>query len=218
MSGSTWFYRPGSVMTRLGMRVLGPLTVEGLERVPQTGAFIVVANHLSNFDPLIIGATVGDLNDRVIHFMAKVEMQGWPLIGWLATQAGVFFVRRGSGDRGAQRRALEHLAAGRPLAVFPEGHRSRDGQMHEGQAGAALLAMRSGAPILPVAITGTGGLFPTGAIIPRRSAVVVRVGEPFSLAEHATGRIERAELVAATEQIMRTIAAMLPESYRGHYA
>lgn len=218
MSEGTWFYRPGSVITRVGMRVLGPLTVEGLERVPQTGAFIVVANHMSNFDPLIIGATVGDLNDRVIHFMAKHEMRGWPLIGWLATQAGVFYVRRGEVDREAQRRAIQHLAAGRPLALFPEGHRSRDGQMHRAQAGAALLAMRSGAPLLPVAITGTEGIFPSGAIIPRRSAVLVRVGETFGLAQHTTGRIERAELVAATEQIMRTIAAMLPASYRGHYA
>ena len=218
MTERTWFYRPGSWLTRAGMRILGPMRVDGLDRVPRSGAFILVANHLSNLDPLIVGATCGDLNGRLIHFMAKVEMIHWPLIGWLATQAGVFFVRRGEGDRAAQRKALEHLAAGRPVGVFPEGHRSRVGRLQPGQAGAALLAMRSGAPLLPVGIAGTDGIFPGHARFPHRSAVRVRIGEPFSLPPYPSGRIDRAELGAGTERIMRSIAALLPESYRGHYA
>ncbi len=214
---ATWFYRPGSIMTRLGMRILGPLSIEGLDRVPREGAFILVSNHLSNLDPLIVGATCGDLNDRIIYFMAKVEMLRWPVIGWLASQAGVFFVRRGGGDRGAQRTALEHLAAGSPVGVFPEGHRSRMARMQEGQAGAALLALRSGAPLIPVAVTGTEHIFPGHSRIPHRSPVHVRVGEPFRLSHRPDGRLDRAELAEGTEQIMRTIAGLLPEAYRGRY-
>jgi len=213
----TWFYRPGSILTRLGMRILGPLTVEGLEQVPRRGAFILVSNHMSNLDPLIAGATCGDLNDRVIRFMAKAEMLRWPVIGWLARQSGVFFVRRGEGDRAAQRTALQHLAAGRAVALFPEGHRSRVGRLQVGHHGASLLALRSGAPLVPVAITGTEGIFPGRSRIPHRSATHVVIGEPFSLAHRPEGRLDRAELTAGTERIMRTIAGMLPPAYRGVY-
>ena len=217
MADSTWFYRPGSILTRLGMWLFGPLRVEGLERVPRDRPFLLVANHFSNFDPLIIGATVGDLNDIVVRFMAKDEMLHWPFIGWLARQSGVFFVRRGEGDRAAQRSALAHLAAGRPVGMFPEGTRSRTGVIGEGHAGAALLAMRSGVPLLPAAITGTERVFPRGAVIPRRHPVLVRIGDLFELPHQAEGRLDRAELAAGSDRIMREIAAMLPERQRGRY-
>src|SRR5439155_22395155 len=119
------------------------------------GAFILASNHISLLDPMIIGGTAGHLTGRLVHFMAKQEVRSWPLIGWLATQAGVYFVHRGEGDRAAQRLSLELLANGEPIAVFPEGTRSGDGVLGEPRDGAALLAMRSGIPLLPVSITGS---------------------------------------------------------------
>jgi len=214
----TWFYGPGSWMTRMGMVILGPLRTQGLENVPREGAFIVVANHISLLDPLIIGATAGQLAGRLIHFMAKQQIRGWPVIGWLATQAGVYFVRRGEGDRAAQRLSLELLGRGEPIAVFPEGTRSRTGVLGEPRDGAALLAMRTGLPLLPVSIVGSNRLFRKGARLPRRSRVTVRVGEPFTLGRQATGRIDRQELAAGTDRIMRAIAALLPEAQRGRYS
>lgn len=214
-TGGSWFYAPGSVMTRALVRLLGGLRVEGLEHVPRDGSFLVVANHVSNLDPPTVGATVGNLTGRVIHFMSKEEIRHWPVIGWLASQAGVFFVRRGEGDRAAQRTALAHLAAGRPVALFPEGHRSPTGIMREARQGAALLAIRSGAPLLPVGITGTERIFPNHTHVPHRSHVTVRVGEPFHVVHHAEGRIPRDELVAATDTIMRHIAELVPEWQRG---
>jgi 1-acyl-sn-glycerol-3-phosphate acyltransferase len=214
----TWFYGPGSWMTRMGMVILGPLRTHGLENVPREGAFIVVANHISLLDPLIIGATAGQLAGRLIHFMAKQQIRGWPVIGWLATQAGVYFVRRGEGDRAAQRLSLELLGRGEPIAVFPEGTRSRTGVLGEPRDGAALLAMRTGLPLLPVSIVGSNRLFRKGARLPRRSRVTVRVGEPFTLGRQATGRIDRQELAAGTDRIMRAIAALLPEAQRGRYS
>jgi len=138
-----WFFAPGSWLTRAGMWFLGPLRFTGVEHVPRDGAFILVANHISLFDPLIVGSTAGQLAGRLVHFMAKQEVRRWPVIGWLATQAGVYFVRRGEGDRAAQRLSLELLASGEAIAVFPEGTRSRDGVLGEPRNGAALLAMRS---------------------------------------------------------------------------
>lgn len=214
----TWFYGPGSWLTRMGMRFLGPLRSEGLENVPRNGAFILVSNHISLLDPLIIGATAGQLSGRLVHFMAKQEIRGWPLIGWLATQAGVYFVRRGEGDRAAQRISLELLASGEPIAVFPEGTRSRKGVLGEPRDGAALLAMRTGVPLLPVSIVGSNRLFRRGARLPRRSPVTVRVGEPFTLQRQASGRIDRAELAAGTDRIMHAIAALLPPAQRGRFS
>jgi 1-acyl-sn-glycerol-3-phosphate acyltransferase len=213
----TWFFGPGSWLTRVALRFLGPLRYQGLEHVPREGAFILVSNHISLLDPMIIGGTAGQLTGRLVHFMAKEELRHWPLIGWLATQAGVYFVRRGEGDRAAQRLSLDLLARGEPIAVFPEGTRSRDGSLGEPRDGAALLAMRAGVPLLPVSITGSNRLFPRGARLPRRSRVTVRVGEPFMLARQASGRIDRQELAAGTDRIMRAIAALLPPAQRGRF-
>jgi 1-acyl-sn-glycerol-3-phosphate acyltransferase len=209
-----WFYRPGAIIARWLVAVLGGATVEGVERIPRDGAFILVANHCSQADPPLLGWATGYQVGRVVHFMAKEEMHSWPIIGWLADRSGVFFVRRGEGDRAAQRLALNLLAAGRPVAIFPEGTRSRDGRMRDGRAGAALLAIRSGAPVLPVGIAGTHGLFPRGSRLPRRSPVTFRIGSPFRLDHQPTGRIDRDALVAGTDRIMAEIAALLPPSQR----
>ncbi|HEX2194881.1 MAG TPA: lysophospholipid acyltransferase family protein [Candidatus Limnocylindria bacterium] len=211
----TWFFHPGATITGWLLWVLGPPTVLGLENVPRGGAYLVVANHCSNLDPLGLGWAVGHRTGRVVHFMAKAEVRGWPIIGWLALQAGAFYVRRGSGDRAAHRRALELLASGRPLALFPEGTRSRDGRLKEPRAGAAMLAMRTGVPLLPVGIGGTQRVFGGGRWWPRRTPLVFRVGRPFSLPP--LDDPDRAALRAASERIMREIAVLLPPEQRGRW-
>jgi 1-acyl-sn-glycerol-3-phosphate acyltransferase len=210
----SWFYWPGTAIIGFVARLLWGARVEGSEHIPSEGPFILVANHSSNLDPLILGWAVGNRTGRMIHFMAKAEMLRWPVLGWLASQSAVFFVRRGEGDRSAQRFALEALAAGRPIALHPEGTRSRDGHLKAGKSGAAFLAMRSGAPLLPAGIAGTHRIFPGGSKIPHASRISVRVGEPFTLPRVPEGRIDRAVLAAGTERIMAAIAELLPESQR----
>jgi 1-acyl-sn-glycerol-3-phosphate acyltransferase len=210
----SWFYWPGTAIIGFVARLLWGARVEGSEHIPADGPFILVANHASNLDPLILGWAVGNRRHRLIHFMAKAEMLRWPVLGWLATQSAVFFVRRGEGDRSAQRFALEALAAGRPIAVHPEGTRSRDGRLKAGKSGAAFLAMRSGAPLLPAGIAGTHRIFPGGSNVPHASRVSIRVGEPFTLPHVPDGRIDRAALAAGTELIMASISELLPESQR----
>lgn len=214
---STWFYFPGAVMTGWLKWLLGGGSVEGLENVPGEGAYIMVGNHASNLDPPFIGAAIGRHTGRPIYFMAKEEISGWPLVGWLARGSGVFFVRRGQGDRSAQRIALEHLAAGRPIGIFPEGTRSRTGVLREPKFGVSLLAMRSGAPLLPVGISGSGKIFPGRSRWPHRTSVNIRVGKPFRLPHQPSGRLDREALAEGTERIMREIAALLPEWQRGRY-
>lgn len=212
---STWFYFPGAVMTDWLKWLLGGGNVQGLENVPASGAYIVVSNHTSNLDPPFVGAAIGRQTGRPIHFMAKQEIFHWPLIGWLARGSGVFFVRRGEGDRAAQRIALDHLAAGRPIGIFPEGTRSRDGILSEAKPGVALLAMRSGATLVPVGISGSGKIFPGRSRWPHRTRVDIRIGKPFSLPHQPDGRLDREAMLQGAERIMREIAALLPEWQRG---
>jgi 1-acyl-sn-glycerol-3-phosphate acyltransferase len=214
---STWFYFPGAIMTGWLKWLLGGGRVAGLENVPRAGPYITVSNHTSNLDPPFIGGAIGRHTGRPIHFMAKEEIRSWPLVGWLARGAGVFFVRRGGGDRGAQRIALQHLAAGRPIGVFPEGTRSRNGVLREPKLGVSLLAMRSGAPLLPVGISGSGRIFPGRSRFPHRTAVDIRVGKPFRLPHQPTGHLDRKALGEGTERIMGEIAALLPEWQQGRY-
>jgi 1-acyl-sn-glycerol-3-phosphate acyltransferase len=211
---ASWFFLPGAAICGVLARILFSARVEGVEHVPRTGPFVLVANHCSNLDPPIIGWAAGKKVGRIIHFMAKDEMRSWPLAGWLAQQSAVIFVRRGEADRAAQKAALDTLADGRPIALFIEGTRSRDGHLKVGRGGAAFLAMRSGAPLLPVAISGTHRIFPGSSRWPHPTKVVVRIGEPFSLGHVADGRLDREALAAGTERIMATIEGMLPPEQR----
>ena len=209
----SWFYHPGSAIVGFLARLLFGARIEGVEHLPREGAFILVANHCSNLDPPIIGWATGHQIGRVVHFMAKIEMSRWPVAGWLARQSGVYFVRRGEGDRAAQRFSMEALAEGRPIANFPEGTRSRDGHLRPGKPGAAFLAARTGAPLVPVAIIGTQRIFPGRSRWPHPTRITVRIGQPFPLGEPSR-RVEREALAAGTERIMGEIAALLPPEQR----
>lgn len=210
----SWFFHPGCAITGFLARLLFRARIEGVAHVPREGPFILVSNHCSNLDPPMLGWATGHQVGRVVHFMAKIEMRSWPIIGWLATQSGVYFVRRGEGDRAAQRFSLEALADGRPIALFVEGTRSRDGHLKAGKPGAALLAMRSGAPLIPIGIAGTHRIFPGRSRWPRPTRVVVRIGPAFSLPHEPDGRLDRAALTEGTDRIMREIAFLLPPEQR----
>ncbi len=204
---------PGARVAAVLIWFLGGARIEGRERIPPSGPFLLVANHCSQFDPPLLGWATGYQVRRVIYFMGKEEMRHWPIIGWLADRSGVFFVRRGEGDRAAQRQALALWEAGKPVGVFPEGTRSRDGRMREIKPGAALLAIRAGVPILPVGIAGTHRIFSRGRM-PRRSKVTFRIGEPFTLPHQPGGRLDRQALEEGTTRIAAEIAALLPRNQR----
>ena len=210
-----WLFLPGTGLIGMVVSALGGADVMGLERLPRKGACIVVSNHVSDVDPPILAWALGYRSRRVIYFMAKDEMRRWPVVGWLVSRAGVFYVRRGEADRAAQRQALALLRRGDAIAVFPEGTRSRDGRLQAGNPGVALLAIRSGAPVVPVSILGTQRILPPGGRMIHRSRVTVQVGEALRLPHRPTGRVSREELAFETERVMRAIAALLPRELRG---
>lgn len=181
------------------------MTLEGRERIPRSGPYIIVANHVDWKDPPAI-----ELTFRVaIRFMAKIEAFRMFFLGGLMRGIGCFPVRRGEGDRRAMVTCLQVLRAGNPLGYFPEGTRSRDRKLHRAHPGIAFLAKRSGAPILPVGLSGT----PEAKLF--RSNIRVTVGEPFQLS--ALGLHANATEQEVADAIMRRVAALLPEEMRGYY-
>src|SRR5258708_32931605 len=138
--------------------------------------------------------------------MAKIEAFSIFFVGGVMRGKGCFPVRRGESDRRALTTSLQVLRSGNPLGFFPEGTRSRDGALHRGHPGIAFLARRSGAPILPVGLTGTR----QAKLL--RSNITVRVGEPFQVQD--LGLAAGASDPETTDAIMRRIAALLPPDMR----
>lgn len=196
---------------RLLMLWSAKMTVMGRENVPRKGAVIMASNHLNNSDPPLVASAIG----RPMVWMAKQEWMDTPVAGWLMKMHGVIGVRRHEADLGALRNATTLLKEGAMLAMFPEGTRSKTGTLGDAEPGTALLALRSGVPILPVAIWGTENVKLPRDLL-RRQPGWVRIGEPFTLP--ATKRVTRQHIEAGTREIMERIAALLPEQYRGRYA
>ena len=180
----------------------GKPDLQGLELIPESGPLLLCSNHVSNYDPLVLGATV----PRLMHAMAKAELFRNPLLAWYLRACNVFPIRREEADAAALRTALNVLKGGGVVVLFPEGHRSHGARMRPFSRGAGYLARRSGAPVLPCAIWGTERVLPRGKLRPRRAEVHLRFGPPF----FPVG----ADSEAATRDLERRVAALLPPGLR----
>ncbi|GAA0297022.1 1-acyl-sn-glycerol-3-phosphate acyltransferase [Gracilibacillus halotolerans] len=127
------------------------ITVVGKENIPSTGPVIICANHISNYDPPLVGITTS----RHIHFLAKEELFSNKIIGAILKKVNAFPIKRGMRDRNALRQGLQVLKEGNVLGLFPEGTRSKTGELKRGLAGAGFFALRSKAQIIPCAIIGS---------------------------------------------------------------
>jgi len=206
---------------RLGLAGLTRVRVEGaIDEIPRTGPVIIAANHSSNLDVPVLGSSLMPRIGRRFQWLGKRELFDWPVVGWIARNGGVHAIERGAADVEAFRLAARLLDDGHALFVFPEGTRSHDGRLGAGRDGVAVLALRTGAPIVPVGVSGSYERWPRGQKLPHPGGhVTVRVGSPFRLADVLPPDLDRrAAKGAATELIMRRIAALLPERQRGRYA
>lgn len=145
--------------------------VRGRENIPATGKVIMASNHCSNADPLLIGAAAS----RRVRFLAKEELFSPSWFGNILKFLGTIPVKRGVGDRAAIKMALDILAAGSAFIMFPEGTRSKSGQLGKAQPGIAMIAIKSQTPVIPVAITGTFRFFRKGNRFPQ---FTVSFGKP----------------------------------------
>ncbi|HMU93239.1 MAG TPA: lysophospholipid acyltransferase family protein [Anaerolineales bacterium] len=214
----------GHGLTKLVAKLCLHVTVEGLENFPRkAGAepVLVVINHLGDSDVPALISSLPFPPDA----LAKVELYDLPILGKLMDWYGVIWLHRGRPDKRALRAALDGLAEGRVIVIAPEGRYSLTGALEEGNNGAAFLAYKSGAAVLPIAVTGTENETVYGNLKKfRRARVNLRVGKMFKLAGQAQGGErggagERQEVIAqGTRQIMEALAGLLPEKYRGAYS
>ena len=212
-----------AVAGRLFAQALTRVRVEGdVGGIPASGPVILASNHVSNLDGVVLGAWLVPVIPRRIHWLGKKEMFDWPVIGWIARNGGVHPVDRGGADVEAFRLAQRILDEGHVLLIFPEGTRSPDGRLQGARDGLAMLALRTGAPIVPIGVADSDCVWPRGQKLPRPrpgTRVTVRIGSSFRLADELPADLDRRTAKArSTDLIMRRIAALLPSRQRGAYA
>jgi len=188
------FYRFARAIVRFIISILFKIKVEGFENIPKEGACILCPNHKSYWDPPLIGC----INKRPIYFMAKYELFGFPVLGFLIKNLNAFPVKRGTSDINAIKMALKVLKEGKALCIFPEGTRNRGTGLLKGEPGAALIAIKSKSPIIPIYIDGNYNLF---------SKITVRIGKPFYL--ECAEKLSNKQLEEQSNIIMNKIAELI---------
>jgi 1-acyl-sn-glycerol-3-phosphate acyltransferase len=186
-------------LCRTYLALVRRLDISGVENIPQQGGIILVSNHISYWDPVVIGCALP--KTRQVYFMAKHELFKIPVLGPLIAMLGAFPVKRGGADRSAIRTALGHLEGQRVVGIFPEGTRSKSDDMLDPHMGAAMLSTRTGVPILPIAVMGTRGFF---------GKISIRFGKPMYI-KLAPGvkKAGRKELLDISNDIMDGIAGLM---------
>lgn len=174
--------------------------VYGAENVPKRGSLVVVSNHASYFDPPLLSCAVG----RPVAYMAKEELFKIPLLGKAIKLYGAYPVNRGASDRTAIRSALQSLENGWATGVFLEGSRTPDGKINEPKLGAALIAAKAQAPILPVSLWGTQGVLIKASAIPRPVPITIRIGKVIA----PPTSTNRPQLQATTQECAEAITAL----------
>lgn len=196
------------------LRLLWRPTASGLEHLPPTGPAILASNHLSIMDSLFLPLMV----PRKVVFAAKAEyFTGNPLMAMYMRATGQISVDRASASAGRAmlEAAAAVLAAGELFGIYPEGTRSPDGRLYRGKVGVAWLALRTGAPVIPVAMSGTDRVLPPGSVIPRPGRIGVTFGKPMTFTgDERDARTRR----TVTDEVMAAIRALSGQEYVPSYA
>jgi 1-acyl-sn-glycerol-3-phosphate acyltransferase len=214
-SPSPVLQRVARALLRRPVRRLWPVAVTGLDSVPREGPAVLCANHLSFFDSVVIMMSLG----RPVYFLGKAEYLGSWRTRRLFPAMGMIPIDRDNGAKAlmALDAAADVLRGGALLCIFPEGTRSRDGQLHRGYIGAARIAIAVGCPILPVGIVGTREIQPPGARLPRRGhACSVSVGAPV-MVDDLEVNSRRSAARVLTNQVMGRIAELSGQRYVDHH-
>jgi CMP/dCMP kinase len=185
------------------MRLVFRVESRGRENVPARGPVLLVANHSSVLDPPLVGGVV----DRQLSFLAKAELFEIPLFGGLIRRLNARPIRREGADPGALRAAMRVLEEGRALLIFPEGTRGDEGVIRPAKTGAGMLAVLSGAAVVPVFVRGSGRAWPRGRRLPRPAKVTVTFGKSLKF-EPERGADRKRQYEIASREMMEAIARL----------
>jgi 1-acyl-sn-glycerol-3-phosphate acyltransferase len=167
----------------------------GEENAPDEGAYVACINHISVFDPIVVGY----VSKRRIRFIAKEEVFRIPVVGWYLKSINVIPIKRGSADIGAIKESLRTLKSGEILGIFPTGTRERKNPNASVKSGAALIALKADAPVIPIHINASYKLF---------SRVRISYGEAVDLSQYRGRKLSQEELSEASELIYSHIKAL----------
>ena len=168
----TFWYLLGYSLSKTIAKTFFNYRVIGAENMIEEGPCIIAANHCSNLDPPLVGVACS----RAIHYLGKKSLLGWPVLGQIFPQLNVIPVDQKNADRSALMGAIRVVKNGGAVLIFPEGTRSCDGEIKSAQPGIGMIVAKTGAPVVPVRVTGSFEAFPRGTSWPRLAPVHVSVG------------------------------------------
>jgi 1-acyl-sn-glycerol-3-phosphate acyltransferase len=190
------------IIARVGTTLLFDLKVSGRENVPKDGGVLLVANHQSYLDPVLVAVHLY----RPVSFFAKSELFENPYFGWFIRMLHAFPVRQGEGDVGAVKELIRRLNEGYAINIYPEGSRSETGRLGPLEKGVALIIRRARVPVVPVAIHGSYEAWPKGQKLFRPHPIRLKYGKPLILHEK-----RGAEIISELETHLKSMLAELRE-------
>jgi 1-acyl-sn-glycerol-3-phosphate acyltransferase len=205
-------YKLTSILVKFGTGILCRIDAPDLHKIPMQGPLIVISNHTGQLE---VAVFFGALQPRRMTGWAKMESWDNPFLNWLFNVWGLIPVKRGEGDTSALRRAIRALEAGYIFGIAPEGTRNKTGQLKRAHPGAVMLAVHSGAPILPIAHWGGENFLKNLARL-KRTDFHIRVGEPFRLNLDGV-KVTREVRQQIADEMMLRIAILMPPQYHGDY-
>jgi 1-acyl-sn-glycerol-3-phosphate acyltransferase len=203
------------------LHALGRPRITGAENIPPAGGAILAANHLSAIDSIYLPFMV----ERPVTFSAKIEYfgakrPGARLFAMYMKATNQLSIDR-DGGRAAQatlEAALKRIEDGELFAIYPEGTRSPDGRLYRGRPGVGWLALKSGLPVIPVGMMGTGRILPTGSVVPRPGRVEIRIGKPLTFGPEVTDQAPAKARRGITERVIEAIRELTGQEYVHMYA
>jgi len=198
------FYNLAKLLARFAfsMRVVHP------ERMIESGPLILAVNHASYFDPPLAGIC----SRRAVYYLARKNLLKWPFFGPLFPAMNVIPVERDGNDMSALREVIRKIREGNGVVLFPEGTRSRDGNLGPARGGLGFVIAKTGATVLPMRIFGSFEAFSRDAILPRFLPITVSIGEPIRFSEEDLRDSGRDHYQELSDRVMREIASLRPNA------
>lgn len=175
----TFWYLLGHSLSKAIAKTFFNYRVIGAENMIEEGPCIIAANHCSNLDPPLVGIAC----QRAIHYLGKKSLLNWPVLGPIFPELNVIPVDQKNADRSALMGAIRVVKNGGAVLIFPEGSRSPDGTLQTAQPGIGMIVAKTGAPVVPVKISGSFEAFPRGATLPRLSSIKVVIGKRLTFSD-----------------------------------
>jgi 1-acyl-sn-glycerol-3-phosphate acyltransferase len=200
MMERSFLWKTLQIVARIGATLCFDLKTYHRERVPQTGGVLLVSNHQSYLDPVLVAVHLR----RPVSYMAKSELFVNPYLGWLIRSLHAYPIRQGEGDVGAVKETIRRLQEGNVLNIYPEGTRTEDGEIRPIEKGVALVIRRANATVVPVAIDGSFQSWPKGQKLFHRHPIRVLYGKPMEL-----NGMKGEQIVQELDQTLRSLLAEL---------